>query len=314
MGEVYNTKSAVLFVVFNRPDTTKKVLEKIRQSKPKRLYIAADAPRPGNSKDQTLCDEVKASFKDIDWDCEVKCKFSDTNLGCRVAMSEAITWFFEHEEEGIILEDDCLPADSFFRFCDEMLEKYRHDTRIRHITGCNLQHGKIWGDASYYFSNMTHVWGWASWRRVWVDYKDLPKYNTPALKEQLGNIFSDPMLVESWLDIFNRLLAGKLNSWGYQLDLVNFFNNGLTIIPNNNLISNIGFHPEATHTINPESIYANVPVTEMGEITHPIFVLPQKQADMMTLTHDFNLIARKSKQNKWHRRLKRWAKRKGLVK
>jgi hypothetical protein len=304
----YQTKSAVLFVIFNRPDTTQLVFDRIKAAKPKRLYVAADAPRPEVPQDELLCKQARAIADQIDWDCELKTFFQEKNVGCREGVSSAVTWFFEQEEEGIILEDDCLPANSFFRFCDTLLEKYRDDTRIRHITGCNLQRGKKWGASTYYFSNMTHVWGWASWRRAWKDYdKHLNKYSKTEVNKQLRNIFEDSMVAESWEHIFEEVKAGKINAWGYQLDFTNFFNNGLTIIPNENLISNIGFRADATHTLDIHSIYANIPVTEIGEITHPVFILPQKQADLFVLNHDFNIEDRKRKENRFRRRVKRWA-------
>jgi len=305
----YQTKSAVLFVIFNRPDTTLKVFEQIKLAQPARLYIAADAPRADVPEDKLLCKQARTVVDMIDWECEVKTLFNKANAGCKKAVSAAVTWFFNNEEEGIILEDDCLPANSFFKFCDTLLEKYRDDLRIRHITGCNLQHGKKWGNSTYYFSNMTYVWGWASWRRVWNDYKTLDNFNNEEeVKEHLANIFNEPLLVDSWLNIFEQVKAGKLNSWGYQLDFVNFFNNGLTIVPNENLISNIGFGPAATHTLQANSINASIPVTEVTEITHPVFVLPEKQADMCILSRDFNIEERKRRQNLFRRKAKRWFK------
>jgi hypothetical protein len=170
-------------MIFRRPDFTSRVFEQIRNVRPARLYIAADGPRSGREGEQQLCIETRAIIEQIDWDCELKTLFREKNLGCKMAISSAIDWFFEQEEEGIILEDDCLPNQSFFRFCDTMLEKYRNDDRIRHISGCNLQHGKKWGTASYYFSNLTHAWGWANWRRVWKDYdRDLKLYDTKDVK------------------------------------------------------------------------------------------------------------------------------------
>src|SRR6185437_1440962 len=221
----------------------------------------ADAPRPGSVQDQLLCREAKNIVENIDWKCEVKTLYKNENVGCKEGVSSAVTWFFSHEDEGIILEDDCLPSASFFRFCDVMLARYRADTRIRHITGCNLQQGKKWGDSTYYFSNRTHVWGWASWKRVWQDYdKDLSKYSQAEVKNQLSNIFEDKTIVECWQNIFDDVKAGKLNAWGYQLDFANFFNNGLTIIPNENLISNIGFGAYGTNTVDSDNVFSNVPL------------------------------------------------------
>jgi len=305
----YQAKSAVLFVIFNRPDTTKRVFDQIRAAKPRRLYVAADAPRYDFPDDLLLCKQAREVVSTIDWECDLKTLFKEKNAGCKDGVSSAVTWFFSYEEEGIILEDDCLPANSFFKFCDTLLDKYRYDTRIRHITGCNLQQGKKWGNSTYYFSNMTHVWGWASWKRVWNDYdKNLNKYNNDEIKEQLRNIFEDPLVVESWEQIFEEVKAGKINAWGYQLDFVNFFNNGLTIIPNENLISNIGFGANATHTLDENSVYANVPIKEIEEITDPVFFLPEKQADLAVLNQEFNIAEKRRKKNSIRKKVKRWAK------
>jgi len=306
---LYHTKSAVLFVIFNRPGTTQQVFDAIRAAKPKRLYLAADGPRPGFPGDALLCKQTREIVGKIDWDCQVKTLFKDGNVGCKHAVSAAISWFFSHEEEGIILEDDCLPANSFFRFCDTLLEKYRQDTRVRHITGCNLQFGKKWGSGSYYFSNRTHVWGWASWRRVWDDYNlSLEKYDGAEITKQMKNIYADDLVVECWVNIFNEVKTGKINSWAYPLDFANFFNNGLVIIPNENLISNIGFSAGATNTLSDNNAYANIPLKEIGEITHPTFMVPEKQADLFIMYNHFNIEEKKRKRNSLHRRFKRWVK------
>jgi hypothetical protein len=152
------TKSAVLFIVFNRPETTKQVFARIKKAKPSRLYIAGDGPRFDKPEEKKLCDGVRSVVNEIDWVCEVKTLFQDVNLGCKEAVSSAISWFFDNEEEGIILEDDCLPAESFFNFCDTLLEKYRYDNRIRHIAGCNFQQGKRWGPGATIFQ-ILHMFG-----------------------------------------------------------------------------------------------------------------------------------------------------------
>ncbi|ASU36142.1 nucleotide-diphospho-sugar transferase [Mucilaginibacter xinganensis] len=303
----YQTNSAVLFVIFNRPDTTKLVFDQIRAARPKRLYIAADGPRSDNPNDGLLCKKARDIVKNVDWDCEVQTRYSETNIGCKKGVSAAVTWFFNNEEEGIILEDDCLPANSFFKFCDTLLNKYRNDTRVRHITGCNLQQGKKWGDASYYFSNRTHVWGWASWRRVWNDYDlNLEKYDQSEITELFQNIYEDPLVAESWAQIFEDVKADKINSWAYPLDFANFFNNGLVIIPNQNLISNIGFSAGATNTTEEGNIYANLPLSEIDEIIDPVLMLPEKRADLCIINRDFNIDQRRRKQNSVNRKVKKW--------
>jgi hypothetical protein len=304
----YQTKSAVLFLIFNRPETTQKVFDAIRAAKPKRLYVAADGPRPDLPDDHSLCKRTREVVNKIDWECETKTLFRNENAGCKYGVSAAISWFFNQEDEGIILEDDCLPANSFFRFCDTLLEKYRTDDRVRHITGCNLQFGKKWGNASYYFSNRIHVWGWASWKRAWIDYDlNLNKYDVTMVSEQMRNIYDDYFVTEAWTNIFRDVKAGKINSWAYPLDFCNFFNNGLVIIPNENLVSNIGFSStSATNAIDEKSVYAHIPLSEINEITHPVFFVPQKQADLSIIKRDFDIEAKWRKHNAWHRKLKRW--------
>lgn len=305
----YKSKSAVLFIVFNRPDTTRRVFDEIKKARPNRLYIAADGPRASRPGERELCNSVRDIIREVDWDCKVQTLFREINLGCKEGVSSAIDWFFEHEDEGIILEDDCLPADGFFKFCDTLLEKYRFDTRIGHISGCNLQHGKKWGDASYYFSNMTHVWGWASWKRVWNNYdKALARYDEKDVRRQLEKIFDNPFIVDSWVTIFVDVKAAKIDTWDYQLVFANFFNNSLSIIPNRNLISNIGFGIDPTHTFDTDSPYANMPLENIEEITHPLYILPEKQADLNTLYHDLDIVNRERKHNLLRRRFKRWLK------
>jgi hypothetical protein len=305
----YQTRSAVLFIVFNRPEPTNRVFEKIREARPARLYVAADGPRSLKTGEDILCTETREIITKVDWPCEVKTLFQPVNLGCRDAVSTAISWFFDNEEEGIILEDDCLPASSFFYYCDEMLNRYRTDDRVRHIGGSNLQQGNTWGEHSYYFSNMTHVWGWASWRRVWKDYdKTLSRYQEAEVKQQLINIFNDEMIAADWTSIFTRVKNGEINTWDYQLAFLNFFNNSLSVIPNQNLISNIGFGVDATHTFDTANYNSNIPVQELTTITHPIYMVPEKRADFFTMDKDLNILHRKRRYNKPKRRFKRWLK------
>lgn len=303
----YYTKSSILFLIFNRPDTTERVFQEIKAARPAKLYIAADGPRIDRPGEVLRCGETLKIVENIDWPCEVKRLYRTTNLGCKNAISSAIDWFFENEEEGIILEDDCLPARSFFYYCDTLLEKYRFDTRIRHIAGCSLQRGKKWGEASTYFANQTHVWGWASWKRVWKDYdKDLINYHEEEVADKLADIFTDPFVIADWTRIFKELKAGKIDTWDYQLAFLNYFNNGLSVNPNVNLISNIGFGKDATHTFSTDSPYANLPLEEMTEITSPRFFLPEKKADYAVFVHDFDLERRWKKHNKIKYRFKRW--------
>jgi len=309
----YHSKSAVLFIIFNRKDTSLKVLEQIRRARVPRLYIIADGPRRDRLKERQLCTETKeAVMQRIDWECEVNTLFHDENLGPKEAISSAIDWFFDQEEEGIILEHDCLPANSFFKFCDTLLEKYRDDKRIWLISGCNFQNGKKWGDASYYFSNLTSGWGWATWRRSWETYdKTLSKYETHEVRPQLEKLFSHPMIVDTWEEIFEQTKAGKIDTWDYQVTFEHMFSHSMNIMPNSNLVSNIGFGELAENTTDANSMFASVPLEEMTEITHPKYFIPENRADTYLLMEEFGIVNRMralKKHNSLRRRFKRWIK------
>lgn len=305
----YIVKSPVLFLIFNRPDTTKEVFEKIREVKPSKLYIAADGARNDRPEEASKCEQARDVVNQIDWVCDVKTLFRSENQGCRLAVSSAITWFFEHEEEGIILEDDCLPANSFFYFCDEMLEKYRDDLRIRHISGTNLQSNKQWGEASYYFHESTIIWGWASWRRIWKEYdSELNAYSIPEVESRINNLFEDEFLAQTWLEIFKAIKLKQIDTWDYQLAFLNHFTHGLSISPNQNLVSNIGFRSDATHTPDPTNPFANLKTSELSELTHPKYMIPQKEVDYGIFSKEFKLEERRKKHYSYRRRFKRWIK------
>lgn len=309
----YQTSSPILFLLFNRPDTTSLVFEEIRKARPPKLYVAADGPRRDRVGEKALCAAARSIIDRIDWSCEVKTLYQEQNLGCKYAVSTAISWFFEQEEEGIILEDDCLPANDFFRFTDTLLEKYRYDTRITQIVGCNFQNGKSWGSGSYYFSNNLEVWGWASWKRVWSLYDaELEEYNESNVKEVIDTVFDEPLVTDEYLDLFRKLKKSQIDTWDYQLKLINFFNNGLCAVPNVNLISNIGFRADATHTHSPD-VFANIPTGQLQEtITHPPYILPSKEADRHVLNLEFHIERKKHKQSRLKYKLLRLLK-KGLM-
>lgn len=305
----HHVKSPVLFIIFNRPDVTRQVFDRIRAAKPSRLYVAADGPRPDRESDAVLCRQAREVVTEIDWECNVRTLFSDANKGCRAAVSGAINWFFEQEEEGIILEDDCLPHPDFFYFCDTLLARYRHDERIHAVTGTNQQMGQKWGEASYYFSRRASVWGWASWRRFWQRYDvDLKRYSADAASAQLKKIFDDPFLAAAWTQIFHDVKANKVDTWDYQLSFTAFFENSLCATPNVNLISNIGFGADATHTFDTANEYANLPATGMDAIVHPEYFVPEKAADYRIMEREHDLVNKWRRHNKLKRRFVRWIK------
>jgi len=238
--ETGSSTSPVLLVVFNRPDCTTRLMGQIAQAKPARLYVAADGPR---SKDEReLCRTVRQIATAISWDCEVKTLFRDENVGCKLGVSGAIDWFFENEKMGIILEDDCIPSQSFFDFCDELLVRYENDERIGAIAGSNmLKSASI--PESYYFSRYPFIWGWATWARVWRKY-DLEMKEWPSLRQtdflsKLGR--GSPGFKTYWTDILDRCYNGDIPTWDYQWCL-SFWRQGYSAcVPAKNLVQNIGF-------------------------------------------------------------------------
>jgi hypothetical protein len=263
----------VLFLVFNRPEPTKKVFEQIRKIQPASLYIAADGPRPDKPGEDKICAEVKnIILSNIDWDCEVKTLFREHNMGCGKAVSEAITWFFEDVEEGIILEDDCLPDLSFFSFCENLLKKYADDERIFIITGTNLSVELRNLKSSYVFSNYAGIWGWATWKRAWNKY-DYAMENWEQESNQLivSRFFENKNELEFYREKFaNTFLNIDVTTWDYQWFYTRIIHGALGIIPAKNLISNIGFADTATHTFDPFAKEANLKTFKISKnLIHP---------------------------------------------
>lgn len=272
-------KTPIAFLIFNRPDTTEKVFELIRQVQPTKLLVVADGPRTHLPGEVEKCANARKIIDRVDWHCEVLTNFSEKNLGCKRRISTGLDWVFSEVEEAIILEDDCLPALSFFSFCDALLEKYRHDDRIMMIGGSNFQSGQCRTSYSYYFSKHMFIWGWATWRRAWeyydVDMKNWPEYKALDLIDSYCEDFLDK---KYWVNRFDCTFDGSINSWDYQWIYACWCQNGLSIVPNSNLISNIGFGVDATHTFDTNSL-ASLPVTNISDIKHPPFVTSHRLAD-----------------------------------
>jgi hypothetical protein len=272
----------ILFLVFNRPDVTRVVLREIRKVKPAKLFIASDGPRLGVGGEEEKVEEVRSStLSAVDWDCDVQTLFRSENLGCRRAVMEAISWYFDNVEEGIILEDDCAPHPSFFTYCGELLDRYRNDPRVMMISGDNFQDGVKRGCASYYFSRYAHIWGWASWRRAWRKMdRDLSTYGAFRNEGQLGNLF-DSEECDYWRRVFDAVKRGEIDTWDYAWFYSVLSQGGVSAMPNVNLVSNIGFGGSATHTKG-SSKNAGLPRHDIGIIDHPSFVLPHGPADRYT--------------------------------
>lgn len=280
--------TAVLFLVFNRPDTTAQVFEAIRKARPPRLYVAADGPREGRDGELERVAKVREIVTNIDWPCEVKTLFREKNLGCKAAVSGAITWFFDQEEEGIILEDDCLPHEDFFSFCETLLDRYRDDERISVITGTNYQDGNWRGDGSYYFSRYNHVWGWASWRRAWTFYDgELNFWPTWKHSTDWRGKLTDRVERKYWERIFNLMHEKQIDTWDYPWTASVWYRGGLTVTPNANLVSNIGFGADSTHTASTRSALAQMPTGKLEVTKHAKVVVRDEVADKYTFNHNF---------------------------
>jgi hypothetical protein len=271
----------ILFLIFNRPDPAKQVFEEIRKIKPLRLFIACDGPRNNNLAESKKVNELRHYLlSNVDWPCDVKTLFRNENLGCGKAVSSAITWFFEQVDEGIILEDDCLPHSDFFPYCTELLNKYRNIENVKFIGGSNFQDGKKIGNSSYYFSAYSHVWGWASWRRVWKEYDfTLNHISWENLHSSLVRYGFVKDEMNRWKHVYEKMKLNLIDTWDYQL-LFSIWNTlGVCIIPNENLVSNIGFGQDSTHTNETITSLSNIQTKAIYPITHPDDILISRYAD-----------------------------------
>lgn len=283
-----NTQNVpVLLMLFNRPDTTRKVFDMVRIAKPKRLFIAANGPRPDVPKDIELCKAVRSIFDNIDWECEVKTNYKDKNIGMQPHWHLSIDWFFNSVDRGIILEDDCVPSISFFGFCEDLLEKYKDDERIMHISGSNFQFGCRRGDASYYFSKYSHTWGWATWKRAWQKY-DHKMLSFPVFKEEkvIDVISTSEKEKFYWMTYFEKLYKGDIDGCDVKWLYATWANNGLSIIPNVNMINNIGYGLSAGHTLFKDKTLGQKAL-DIDEIIHPQLIVRDKNADYYTFKNIF---------------------------
>jgi len=272
---------SVLLIIFNRPESTNLVFERIRQAKPGQLFIAADGPRPDRVGEAELCAQTRSVVNRVDWDCEVHTLFREQNLGCKQAVRSALDWFFQHVEEGIILEDDCVPDPSFFPYCQELLEKYRDNPKILSISGFNFGYSPLNAPASYSFSRYMNMWGWATWRRSLklIDYevKDWNEMDKVGfLHRGTRSLFFDFdwKWIKDWRKTFDDLINCHVDTWDYYWFFAAFKHKMLTIFPHQNLVENIGFNQQATHTHNEDSHITRI---QSGSISFPL-VHPERIA------------------------------------
>ena len=275
-------QTPILLIIFKREETTKAVFEEIQKIKPSKLYVAADGPRNHVIGEEKLCQNTRAIIDTINWECEVKKLYREENVGLKKAVPEAITWFFSHENAGIILEDDCLPNSDFFKYCEHTLKLYQDDKRIFHIGGTNFQN-KPRNNSSWYFSKYNHVWGWATWKRAWDLYdssmEDLDHFISEAKKRKYWDSRKERIY---WEKIFIKTKKGLINTWDYQWNYSMWINSGLSVTPNKNLVENIGFGFGATNT----SFLSKKDQTKKSEnlpdLIHENLFIRDKTADMIT--------------------------------
>ncbi len=256
----------ILLIAFNRPKETLAVIDAIRKVQPRKLFVAIDAARNGNAYDQGAVQEVKNIIDTkIDWQCEVKKLYQEKNLGGGYGPAAGITWFFQNVEAGIVLEDDCVATESFFRFCQELLQKYIDEEKIMHISGNNYQKGIQRGPYSYYFSKYTHNWGWATWKRAWQHFD-----HTLIPERERSHVWD-----MAWEKSVRK-------------------NGGFGIIPQVNMVNNIGFGEHATHTSQVSDVDFGAAGTMTFPLNHPSKITWNIAADYYTYTKHFNRSLLKS--------------------
>jgi len=275
-------ETPILLIIFNRPDTTRMVFKVIRDLKPKYLFISADGPRQDIEDDYEKCKATRELIS-VDWDCELHTMFQDRNLGCGKGPSKAISWFFSIVKEGIIIEDDCIPHPDFFPYCRELLIRYRNNQRISFIGGTNFQNGIKRGNGSYYFSSGCQgTWGWATWKRVWDEFDYyLTDIDETSIKKSIKILFINYRQREYWIGIFKKVKEDRFGEscWDYQFYFINWDKERLAIIPNENLVCNIGFTNDATHTVGEKNPLMNMQTNSILPLKHTSNIIQNQKAD-----------------------------------
>ena len=301
----------ILFLIFNRPDLTEQVFATIKQAQPKQLFIAADGPRQFKEGEAQLCEQARAIvLKNINWDCEVHTLLREENLGCKIAVSQAITWFFDNVEQGIILEDDILPNKSFYRFCEEMLIKYKDNEMVTQVSGVNLMGEYTENEDSYFFSKLGGIWGWATWRRAWKNYDvNIESWGDKATKRQVASFLENKNWFNKIKINFDCVFNKQLDTWDYQWVLTQMKLRGLAVIPNKNLIVNIGFREDATHTKNRNELIESK--MKANEISFPLSAAIKIFSSHIYTSYYFSLLPNSKKRifilfDKVKSKIKQW--------
>jgi hypothetical protein len=280
----------VLLIGFNRPDHMRLLIDRLREVEPREIYVAIDGPRPDRPGEADQVRECRQLVSEIDWESNVYTLFQDANLGCGLGVSTAISWFFDNVPRGIILEDDIVPDPSFFPFCAELLDRYETDERVLAISGCNFvpPEGITRPDDAYRFSQVPHIWGWATWRRSWSLHRlDIADWRTRLpLRTLFRRVHGSVAGMAYWAGIFSVLGRGEIDTWDGQLVLASMISGQLTATSNRNMIENIGFDELATHTF--EDRRELQPVVSMVTPTAPVPVEVDTRADDWTRRNHFH--------------------------
>lgn len=280
----------IMAVAFNRPHLVKGLLDVLRALEPERLYVVIDGPRVNRPEDAAKVAETKALFAGVDWDCELAINAVDANMGVRNRVASGLAWVFAHEVSAIVLEDDCRPLPSFFTFCREMLLKYQNDTRVMSV--CGTKAGPFVPDErySYFFSRYFLPWGWATWHDRWHTLYDgaLATLDEPELERYLREALGSWRAAKYWRWLLTRVKDGKNNSWAYSWMVAGYLQHMLHVVPNRNLVTNVGMGAEAVHT-KKRPIYAPTQ-TFAAEFPpkHPPFMLPAKAYDKWLEDYGFS--------------------------
>lgn len=273
----------LVFFIHRRPETTRQVFEAISRLQPTELLVVADGPKTDRSADKERCAATRSIINNIDWDCNLLTNYAEENMGLRKRIISGIDWVFEKVDRAIFLEDDCVPDTTFFKFCALQLDRYVEDPRIMTVSGNNFQQGRRRTDYSYYFSRFNHCWGWATWRRAWQYYDDeMTLWPEVRDGEWLMDILHDPVAVEYWRRIFQSAYDDHIDSWAYRWTFSCWIQSGLTILPSVNLVTNIGFGEDATHT---NVLNSKLDVAACGmdfPLKHPPFMIRDERADDFT--------------------------------
>lgn len=285
-------KIPVLLLTWKREKEIKLILNILKKINAINIYINSDGCEFSESKSKQkdkIIQTRNSILKNIDWECKVHLKFNNKNLGCKQSVISGINWLFENEESGIILEEDCIPNESFFHFCAALLAKYENNKDIGCITGVNFQNGQKVSNSSYYFSKYNHCWGWATWKKSW-DLFDADMSFWPIMQNQ-KNWSIDPLMRKEerkyWVDIFESSYQNYFDSWAYPWLASLWYRNKLTITPEYNLVSNVGFDGLATHTKNRFSISANKKTFAIEKIIHNSSIKRNAEADRYTFKNHF---------------------------